>query len=141
MPTPSDKPLRDRVKLLGQLLGQTLRDREGRTVFDAVETLRQGFIELRSQSDLAPDIRERLLRFIAALNPEMLNHVVRAFNAYFNLANIAEENFQHQLRREQVRRGKALWRGSFDETLRALRADGVDARRLQTCLLYTSRCV
>ncbi|CDI03506.1 Phosphoenolpyruvate carboxylase [Candidatus Competibacter denitrificans Run_A_D11] len=134
MPTPSDKPLRDRVKLLGQLLGQTLRDREGRNVLDAVETLRQGFIELRSQSDLAPDIRERLLRFIAALNPEMLNHVVRAFNAYFNLANIAEENFQHQLRREQVRRGKALWRGSFDETLRVLRADGVDARRLQTLL-------
>ena len=77
MPTPSDKPLRDRVKLLGQLLGQTLRDREGRNVLDAVETLRQGFIELCSQSDLAPDIRERLLRFIAALNPEMLNHVVR----------------------------------------------------------------
>ena len=134
MPTPSDKPLRDRVKQLGQLLGDTLRDREGRPALDAVETLRKGFIELRSQSEPAPDLRERLLRFIAALNPDMLNHVVRAFNAYFNLANIAEENFQHQSRREQVRRGKPLWRGSFDETLRELRADGIDAGQLQTLL-------
>ena len=134
MPTPSDKPLRDRVKLLGQLLGQTLRDREGRDALDAVETLRQGFIELRGRSEPAPDMRERLLRFIAALNPEMLNHVVRAFNTYFNLANTAEENYQHLSRREQVRRGKPLWRGSFDETLRALRADGIDAARLQTLL-------
>ncbi|MBK8181872.1 MAG: phosphoenolpyruvate carboxylase [Candidatus Competibacteraceae bacterium] len=134
MPTPSDKPLRDRVKQLGQLLGDTLRDREGRPALDAVETLRKGFIELRSQSEPAPDLRERLLRFIAALNPDMLNHVVRAFNAYFNLANIAEENFQHQSRREQVRRGKPLWRGSFDETLRVLRAGGIDAGQLQTLL-------
>ena len=134
MPTLSDKPLRDRVKLLGRLLGETLRDQEGRHALDAVETLRKGFIELRGRSEPTPDLRERLLRFIAALNPEMLNHVIRAFNAYFNLANIAEENFQHRLRREQVRRGKSLWRGSFDETLRALRADGIDAAQLQTLL-------
>ena len=134
MPTPSDQPLRDRVKLLGQLLGETLRDREGRRALDAVETLRQGFIELRGRSEPAPKMRERLLRFIAALDPEMLNHVVRAFSAYFNLANIAEENFQHQLRREQVRRGKPLWRGSFDETLRTLRAADIDAHQLQTLL-------
>ena len=138
MPTPSDQPLRDRVKLLGQLLGDTLRDQEGRAVLEAVETLRQGFIELRRHPESAPDDREQLMRLIAALNPEMLSHVVRAFNAYFNLANIAEENFQHQLRREQVQSGKPLWRGSFDETLRALRADGIDAARLQ--ILFDQLC-
>ncbi|MBL8260652.1 MAG: phosphoenolpyruvate carboxylase [Candidatus Competibacteraceae bacterium] len=131
---PSDKPLRDRVKLLGQLLGDTLRDQEGRQTLDAVEILRKGFIALRGQDQAASEQRERLLRFIAALNPEMLNHVVRAFSAYFNLANITEENFQHALRREQVRRGKALWRGSFDETLRTLRAGGIGAEQLQALL-------
>ena len=134
MPTPSDQPLRDRVKLLGQLLGDTLRDQEGRAVLEAVETLRQGFIELRHQSKSAPADREPLMRLIAALNPDMLNHVVRAFSAYFTLANIAEENFQHQLRRQQVQSGKPLWRGSFDETLRTLRAAGVSADQLQTLL-------
>ena len=134
MPTPSDKPLRDHVKLLGQLLGDTLRDQEGRIVLDTVENLRKGFIEMRRQPEPATDIRKRLMRSIAALNPEMLNHVVRAFSAYFNLANIAEEAFQHQQRRDQVRRSKPLWRGSFDETLRALRAAGVNAAQLQTLL-------
>lgn len=132
--TPSDQPLRDRIKLLGQLLGDTLCDQEGRTVLEAVETLRKGFITLRGQAEPSAQERERLLRFIAALNPEMLNHVVRAFSAYFNLANIAEENFQHTLRREQVRSGKTLWRGSFDETFRTLRAAGVGAAQLQSLL-------
>ena len=134
MLTTTDKPLRDRVKLLGQLLGDTLRDQEGRAVLDAVETLRQGFTELRRPSEPKPETRERLMRLIAALNPEMLNPVVRAFSAYFNLANMAEENFQHLARREQVRRSKPLWRGSFDETLRTLRAAGVNAAQLQTLL-------
>ncbi len=134
MSTSSNKPLRDRVKLLGQLLGITLRDREGQPVLDAVETLRQGFTELRRQTEPAPETRERLMRFIAALNPEMLNHVVRAFSAYFNLANIAEENFQHLSRREQVQQGKPLWRGSFDETLRTLRDADVGVAQLQTLL-------
>ncbi len=132
MPISSDKSLRDRVKLLGRLLGDTLRDQEGRYVLDAVETLRKGFTEMRRQP--SPEMRERLMRFIAALNPEMLNHVVRAFSAYFNLANIAEEDFQHQQRRDQVRRSKPLWRGSFDETLRTLHAAGVHAAQLQTLL-------
>jgi len=132
MPISSDKPLRDRVKLLGRLLGDTLRDQEGRHALEAVETLRKGFAEMRRQP--SSEMRERLMRFIAALNPEMLNHVVRAFSAYFNLTNIAEEDFQHQQRRDQVRRGKPLWRGSFDETLRTLRAAGVQAAQLQTLL-------
>ena len=91
MPISSDKPLRDRVKLLGRLLGDTLRDQEGRHALDAVETLRKGFTEMRRQP--SSETRERLMRFIAALNPEMLNHVVRAFSAYFNLTNIAEEDY------------------------------------------------
>ncbi|TVR66967.1 MAG: phosphoenolpyruvate carboxylase [Candidatus Competibacteraceae bacterium] len=134
MPAISDQFLRDRVKLLGRILGETLRDREGRHVLDAVETLRQGFTDLRRQPDAAPATRERLMRFITALNPKMLNHVIRAFSAYFSLANLAEESFQHQQRREQVRRGEPLWRGSFDETLRALRAAGVGVTQLQSLL-------
>jgi phosphoenolpyruvate carboxylase len=42
------------------------------------------------------------------------------------------------LRRDQVRRGKPLWRGSFDETLRTLRAAGVSAAQLQT--LFDQLC-
>ena len=41
-----DKALRSRVKLLGTLLGNILKEQEGHEVLDAVEALRKGFISL-----------------------------------------------------------------------------------------------
>ena len=40
-PTPDPhKPLRDNVRMLGELLGEALRDREGRDLFQTVERVR-----------------------------------------------------------------------------------------------------
>jgi phosphoenolpyruvate carboxylase len=128
-----DKGLRSRVKLFGQLLGDVLRDQEGGKVLEAVETLRKGFIALRQEKTSAPSHkRDQLMRLIEALNPETATHVLRAFNIYFSLTNIAEEESKHQARRAQVSRGKPLWRGSFDDTLRSLHEAGVSATQLQT---------
>ena len=133
MSTTIDKELRNRVKLYGQLVGDVLRDQEGGRVLEAVETLRKGFIELRRKG-ASSQKREQLMRFIEALNPQTITHVLRAFNIYFSLANVAEEEFQHRQRRAQVSRGKPLWRGSFDDTLRSFQADGMSAVQLQTLL-------
>ena len=129
----TDKELRTRVKLFGNLVGNVLRDQEGGQVLEAVEVLRKGFIELRRQ-DAPPRKREQLMRLIEALNPKTITHVLRAFNTYFSLANIAEEAFQHRERRTQVSRGKPLWQGSFDATLRAFHSQGVSAAQLQLLL-------
>lgn len=128
-----DKGLRSRVKLFGQLLGDVLRDQEGGKVLEAVETLRKGFIALRrDNTSSSSNKREQLMRLIEALNPETATHVLRAFNIYFSLANIAEEESKHQARRTQVSRGKPLWRGSFDDTLRGFHETGISAAQLQT---------
>ncbi len=127
----NDKELRERVKLLGRLLGEVVREQEGGKVLETVETLRKGFIELRREGAL-PYQREPLMRLIEALNPATVTHVLRAFNIYFSLANIAEEEYQHQQRRAQVSRGKPLWWGSFDNTLRGFHAEGISADQLQT---------
>lgn len=129
----TDKELRTRVKLFGNLVGNVLRDQEGGQVLEAVEVLRKGFIELRRQ-DAPPRKREQLMRLIEALNPKTITHVLRAFNTYFSLANIAEEAFQHRERRTQVSRGKPLWQGSFDATLRAFHSQGISAAQLQLLL-------
>ncbi|MCP5425257.1 MAG: phosphoenolpyruvate carboxylase, partial [Gammaproteobacteria bacterium] len=129
-----DKALRQRIKLLGQLLGETVRDQEGGKVLEAAEFLRKGFIDLRRNPDNAERRRAQLLRFIEALNPETISHVLRAFSGYFSLANLVEEEFRHHLRREQVRRGKPLWEGSFDETLRGFHNDNISIDQLQTIL-------
>lgn len=127
-----DKELRSRVKLLGTLLGNVLRAQAGERVLKMVETLRKGYIGLRSHDN--PQKRRRLAQLIDALDPLFVTHVVRAFSTYFSLVNIAEEAFQHRLRRAQVRAGGTLWIGSFDHALRQLHAQGVTAAQLQTLL-------
>jgi phosphoenolpyruvate carboxylase len=93
----SDKQLRSRVKLLGKLIGNVLLKHERPEIFHAVELLRTGFIQLRKR-DSEPKRRE-LMKLIAGLDPQDMNQVIRAFALYFNLVNIAEEDFLHRLRR------------------------------------------
>lgn len=120
---PNDKQLRARVKLLGNLLGDIIRHQAGEKVLDAVETLRKGYLGLRRHAN--PSRRRALERFITKLDPITLGQVVRAFNVYFSLVNIAEEGFMHWERRRQVRRGGHLWDGSFHHTLGEFRRDGL----------------
>ncbi len=128
----SDKALRARVKLLGTLLGNVLRSQAGEHVFEAVETLRTGFISLRKKDN--PRTRARLVDFINQLDAKTLSHVVRAFSIYFSLVNIAEEEYQHIQRRLQIRTSSPLWTGSFDDTIRQLQAQNVSPEQLQTLL-------
>ncbi|HHJ14390.1 MAG TPA: phosphoenolpyruvate carboxylase [Gammaproteobacteria bacterium] len=132
MPPPRDKELRSRVRLFGNLLGEVLASQAGPRVLGAVETLRKGYIRLRKEDN--PTLRARLAKKIDQLDPDTLNHVVRAFNLYFSLVNIAEEAFQHKERRRHARQGGPLWRGSFDHTLREFHQQGINAEQLRKLL-------
>ena len=132
---PRDKELRASVRLFGNLLGNVLRGQEDGQVLEAVETLRKGFIRLRREDN--PKLRARLIKTIANLDPPLLTHVVRAFNVYFSLVNIAEQAFSHRQRRRELASGGPLWLGSFDHTLREFREQGIAPERLQTLLDQT----
>jgi phosphoenolpyruvate carboxylase len=127
-----DKLLRSRVRLFGDLLGNVLRTQEDPKVLKAVQALRRGFNKLRRKDD--PSLRNRLIRSINQLEPELLTHVIRAFSVFFSLTNIAEEAFQHHRRRQEVKTGKPLWPGSFDATFRELKQTGLSAAQFQTLL-------
>ena len=128
----TDKQLRSRVKLFGNLLGNVLLANAGAKVYDAVEKLRVGFIELHKQEDSQK--RQRLMALIESLDEETLSQVVRAFSTYFSLVNVAEEASQLQLRRRKLRKASELWIGSFDCALRAFIDMGMSADRMQTLL-------
>ncbi len=128
----SDKTLRARVKLFGNILGQVLEAQAGSQVLEAVETLRKGYISLRKRENAAK--RRKLAKFIEGLDADTLVHVVRAFSIYFSLVNIAEEAYLHRQRRRQVRSGGPLWTGSFDSVLREFNRDGVSLEQLQSVL-------
>jgi phosphoenolpyruvate carboxylase len=126
----SDRELRSRVKLLGKLVGNVLLKHEKAEVFHAVESLRTGFIQLRKRDSEAK--RKSLIALIYGLEPGVISQVVRAFTLYFNLVNIAEEDYLHRLRRESVRQqGHAAWVGSFHHTLEEFKDQGISIEALQ----------
>ncbi|OOZ41810.1 phosphoenolpyruvate carboxylase [Solemya pervernicosa gill symbiont] len=131
-----DKPLRSRVKLFGNLLGNVLSSQTGGNVLAAVETLRKGYLKLHKEEN--PQLRSRLNHLIKDLDPETLTHVVRAFNTYFSLVNIAEEAYQHKRRRQQVRSGGTLWTGSFKRTLEEFTELDYSAEELQALFNRTA---
>jgi len=127
-----DRELRSRVRLFGDLLGEILREQARPGIYTAVETLRRGYLRLRKQDNAA--LRKRLSRVIENLGPDDLTDVIRAFNLYFSLVNIAEESVQHHQRRAQIRRHGPLWYGSFTQTLEEFRDQDIDAGQVQQLL-------
>lgn len=129
MKSTGDKALRSRVKLLGTLLGNVLNEQAGSHVFTAVESLRKGYISLRKKDSLGK--RKQMAQLINKLDPDTLSKVIRAFTIYFNLANIAEESFQHQQRRQE-RRNDNLVPNCFNDTISQFSEQGITATELQT---------
>ena len=130
-----DKELRSRVRLFGNLLGEVLHEHAGEHILGAVEDLRKGYIRLRKGED--ERLRKRLVSITSCLEPDELTSVIRAFNLYFSLANVAEEAFQHIERRKQLRKHDRLWRGSFTRTLEELHSEGIGPGQMQTLLDQT----
>jgi len=108
--------------LLDRLLAEVLRTQAGPKVHWMVARLKRGYLSLRRNPDEAR--QRRLENAIFRLPPEVLTPVIRAFSIYFKLVNLAEEDFQHRQRRWLAGRGGHLWRGSFDDALRLVRAEG-----------------
>ena len=134
----TDDHLRAQVRLFGTLLGDVLRQQAGEEVFNTVETLRRGFADLHHTEESAK--RHSLIALIEDMSADKLEQVIRAFAAYFNLVNIAEETFAHRNRRRKMAQGGPLWLGSFERTVGDLHAQGVAPEALQNLLqnLYFS---
>ncbi|HKJ71877.1 MAG TPA: phosphoenolpyruvate carboxylase, partial [Gammaproteobacteria bacterium] len=121
-----DSELRGRVKALGRMLGDVLKHQVGGQVFEAVEYLRKGYIQLRKEDD--PQLRAELERFIRELDPEILTYVIRAFSAYFRLVNVAEEAHTHRLLYRTEQEGEA-WENSFEDVIGRLEEKGLTAEQ------------
>jgi phosphoenolpyruvate carboxylase len=93
-----DRPLRDDIRLLGRILGDTVREQEGGAVFDIVERIRQTSIRFHRDNDEAA--RHALEAILNDLSPGQTVQIVRAFSYFSHLANIAED--QHHIRRTRV---------------------------------------
>ena len=83
------EPLRRDIRLLGRLLGETLVRHEGQEMFDLVEQVRALSKAARDPSSSAS--ATELHQHLSAVDLRTATLLVRAFSAYFHLANIAEQ--------------------------------------------------
>ena len=129
---PRELALEHDVQLYTALLGEVLREHSRKRVLVVVERLRDGFMQLREQED--SELRARLMARIESLDPQTLSEVIRAFNIYFGLVNTAEELNAHLVRMDRIAAGERLWVGSFDDTVRRCREDGLGPETFQSLL-------
>jgi phosphoenolpyruvate carboxylase len=122
------EPLRDDVRMLGEVLGQTLRERVGPALFETVERVRA-----LSKSGHAGGERnlEALADLLRQLPVDDAVPVARAFSHFLTLANIAEQHHRVRRRRQYQRDPAASPQpASFDDTFTRLIASGVDTDAL-----------
>ena len=86
-----DARLREDVHLLGELLGNTIREQYGDDFLAKIEQIRKG--AKADRRGAAPDkaAGDELSASLNQLQEDELLPVARAFNQFLNLANIAEQ--------------------------------------------------
>ena len=94
--------MRRDVRLLGDILGEVIRDSAGPELLADVERLRHAVIEARrGERDEDPTDGEKIAALVASWSLEAAEQVARAFTVYFHLANLAEEHQRIRILRER----------------------------------------
>jgi phosphoenolpyruvate carboxylase len=127
-PTPSkdsaakDQPLRDDIRLLGRLLGEVIRDQEGRESYELVERIRQLSVAWRRAQDQSAG--KQIDKLLKSLSADQAVMVIRAFSYFSHLANLAEDR-HHVRRREHHEREGHVQAGSLAYSLEQMHEAGV----------------
>lgn len=127
-----DAPLRYDIRLLGRILGDTVRAQEGDAAFELVERIRRTGVEFHRDAE---EVARRVLQEImGGLPTRVAIRVIRAFGYFSHLANIAED--QHHIRRTRAHAmtGAPARPGTMDHALARLRDAGVGRAQLQALL-------
>jgi phosphoenolpyruvate carboxylase len=114
-----DAGLREDIRFLGRLLGDTIREQAGTEVFDLVESIRRTAIRYRMDHDA--ESLAHLEWTIGKLGPAHATAVVRAFSYFHHLANAAEDLHAHGAQAEE---------GSITVALERLRAAHVSNKKI-----------
>jgi len=125
-------PLSQDIQLLGELLGEVLREQEGRELYELVERVRALAKAARGGDSAAGD---ELQALISSLPVHDMHRVARAFAHFLALSNIAEQ--QHRIRRRrqyQADTSAPPQRGSMDASLCHLLEAGIAADDIVKCV-------
>jgi phosphoenolpyruvate carboxylase len=125
-----DSPLRDDIRLLGRLLGDTIREQEGPDGFDLVEHIRTTSVRFHRDADEAA--RRELASILDELTPEQAARIVRAFSYFSHLANIAEDRHHIRRNRAHLLAGSAPRAGTLVHAIGRVIAANIEPRQLRS---------
>ncbi len=126
-----DRPLVEDIRLLGRVLGDVIREQEGRDMFELIERIRRLSVAYRRDADSAADAE--LKKLLKSLSNDQTVSVIRAFTYFSHLANIAED--RHHIRRREVHeRAGDLQEGSLAAAFARLRWAGVSTKAIAQML-------
>ncbi|MDM4764576.1 phosphoenolpyruvate carboxylase [Pelomonas sp. SE-A7] len=128
-----NQPLMDDIRLLGRILGEVIREQEGREAYELVERVRKLAVAFRLKRDAqAGKTFDKLLK---GLSGEQTVSVIRAFSYFSHLANIAEDR-HHVRRREVHERAGSLQAGSLAYAMEKLHEAGVRPNEIARTLQH-----
>lgn len=117
------EPMREDIRLLGAILGDTVREQNGEAVFDLVERARvESFRVRRSEID-----RAELAGLFAGIDIHRAIPVIRAFTHFALLANVAEDIHRERRRAVHVAAGEPPQDSSLAATYLKLDSADLDA--------------
>jgi len=129
----SDQGLNEDMRLLGRLLGQTVREHEGQEAFERIETIRRLSVAASRNGDA--DAGKKLDRLLRALTAKEALTVIRAFSYFLHLGNIAEDLHPLQQKaRAEAAGEKTLTEPSLARSFARLRKASIGAGKIAQVL-------
>lgn len=126
-----NRPLVEDIRLLGRILGDVIREQEGKEAFELVERVRKLSVAYRLKADAQAG--RALDRLLKNLSGDQTVSVIRAFSYFSHLANIAED--RHHVRRREVHdRQGHLQEGSLAMTFERLAKADIRAAEIARTL-------
>jgi phosphoenolpyruvate carboxylase len=125
--------LRSDVRLLGEMLGETLRARGAPELFSLVERVRA--LSKHGRTEPTPDL-DTLAALLRSLPVGTSVSVARAFSHFLSLANIAEQHHRIRRRRHYQRAGAKPQPGSLAEAFPRLLGSGVSPDALHEAVSH-----
>ncbi len=130
-----DQPLIDDIRLLGRILGDTIRAQEGRESYERVEFVRRLSVAYRRDANEAAG--KKLEKYLKKLKSDDAVSVIRAFSYFSHLSNIAED--LHRMRRRKVREqegyiGLKGQDGSLDKSFALLKKQGFSLKEITSAI-------
>jgi phosphoenolpyruvate carboxylase len=126
-----NQPLIEDIRLLGRILGDVIREQEGRDAYELVEQIRQLSVAFRIKRDAQAG--KTLDRLLKNLSGDQTVSVIRAFSYFSHLSNLAEDR-HHVRRREFHERQGHTQDGSLAKTFERLHEGDVRAAEVAETL-------